>query len=45
VGRSGGLERKMLTIGNEMRVIPAEAAEEWITRSLKARREPVSPPE
>jgi hypothetical protein len=44
VGRSGGLERKMLTIGNEMRVIPAEAAEEWITRSLKARREPVSPP-
>jgi hypothetical protein len=38
VGRDGSLERKMLTIGHEVKVIPVEAAEEWITRSLEARR-------
>lgn len=37
VGRDGSLERKMLTIGHEVKVIPVEAAEEWITRSLEAR--------
>jgi hypothetical protein len=44
VGRDGSLERKMLTIGHEVKVIPVEAAEEWITLSLKARSEPGLPP-
>lgn len=38
VRRDGSLERKMLTIGYEIRMIPAEAADEWITRALDARR-------